>query len=904
MKEVMLSNTKTIILILACLGFLFWDLYGRQKDSPEKEEVPVQEVQQPTDVQPGKPAGQPVSKTAETEKKPSARVKEWPIRTKPEETADQPTTVTAQTRSTIQLKFKKRPDTVKTEESVQRQTGKPAETEKRDPMIEKKSKPTVMPQSGTQTTDDSPDSATWASFREKRFPAYVEKLQAIFQYAVTLEVAWGSLGNLAQHPRLEESLEYDLNALIKAFQDPWKPDADPQSKVDKAKIRQGIGKISLRRVKGLENRRLEVTDNVMQMDFSWERHGRFSSRDIEILLLDRDRAQISQWINTPQTELSPLMWEACRNRLPVLFKDLDMALGHPIPVQIDWPSIHSAPDATYRLEYLMSTLNRTLRELAKTDLGFGPRSTRERRLEQQLAEERSAIVKDQTKAIRIRGGSYTADALIRFKTGSLELVVFQDEAYIRKSDTGQRQNKPVTDIQRFPDCSSKGMKTLITKELDLEVGPFLRQVKAVHFPMAQAYLPVFLDQLIAKTRLKVSERAELRDFLTSHDITLEVDWDSLLSPEETADRITVLSILKTGDYNYNDKYGELFRNFFHAAGEAVRKDPDFLKSFILLVREVRYEQVSDPAAKALITEGSTLVIRQCLYKRGGLLDYQVLADKMTVAVAAMTHAPGKEQMETFTDLDTCLAGLEETMHAAGMDVGLTVDDAMTATAESVRETCKRMLIPLNGAIRWLLKQPDYLTVFNKQVNTIQITRGTAEDPKGCRYHHGDLHIWGLPGSGMEGWLAGDELASAIDHALALNNRAKILELEIQRGPKRVDSLRERFGWDVELTVDWEAFLAHAEQGDYPLIPITVEQYATERMVYALVEWMEDESYREKTSQRIHGIRIASAPDMASRKVYMEGDAIVYECFAGPGYVGYLLRDEIQQRLYSLIIKEK
>lgn len=398
----------------------------------------------------------------------------------------------------------------------------------------------------------------WEAFRKERFPSFVGRLQRLMGKDTAVDVDWRSLG---QRPDSDESLAYDLAMLVRALEPGHSLEA-PRYHVDPAALRKGIERIHLRRVRRMEDRRLEVVDGTLRIDFCWNGAGRFAPKEIQTLLLDRDREQVSRWITAPETPPPPLMAEVRRNRLPVLFKDLEKAMGYPIPVHIDWPGLYGAPDASFRFVYMLSELIKALQEQVGVDPGPRVGSARARRLAGELAQERREIVTRSVKALRIRGGSYSDGPVIRFEDGALALLIIQDDEISLRLDPGKSKEKVITDIRKCPSCRKRGMEALIKDELDLEVAPLLRQAKEVHFPIAQSYLVDFLRNLIAKTPLRVRERRELREILTAKGVSLAIDWDSLIAPERTKDRVAALRMLETGEYNYNANYGELFKALF------------------------------------------------------------------------------------------------------------------------------------------------------------------------------------------------------------------------------------------------------------------------------------------------------------------------------------------------------
>ena len=56
-------------------------------------------------------------------------------------------------------------------------------------------------------------------------------------------------------------------------------------------------------------------------------------------------------------------------------------------------------------------------------------------------------------------------------------------------------------------------------------------------------------------------------------------------------------------------------------------------------------------------------------------------------------------------------------------------------------------------------------------------------------------------------------------------------------------------------------------------------------------------------QRINGLFIGSADNAALKEIRLQGDLVVYRCFAGD-WDGYYTIDELQQYLGSIILEQE
>ena len=742
-----------------------------------------------------------------------------------------------------------------------------------------------------QTSGKATEKKARQSFREKQYPRIVTQLKQILQVENPIDIDWDSLGH---DKPVYERLEYDLKMLVRALGQ-TKHYQDPYKILDAQQIRQGIARVYVRRVERMDQRLLEVKGDTLRLHFYGGRYGSFSSDEIRALLADRQRLQLSRSLNRPEKDLPPMMREVWRNRLPLLYRNLDVAMGQPIPWHIDWESLNSAPDASDRLVYMLDGLVHAVRKVLKKDGGYGMRSS-----EWQLQREKKRREKllNSIQLLRVRGGSYATDKTIRFDAGVLELVVFQDEQFLMPSQSGLSSPKIYKSIRRYPPCRKAVLQKTIMDSLNLEVGPYLWQAKEFFLPKTQAYLKEYLATLITKTGYAVPERVELREMLETKVIKLEIDWASLISPSKTEDRLRILRKLETGKYNTNRHYGALFRNLFYAIGEASRQDRDFLKKFLHQVEVVRFEQVSDPESKELFVEGSTLVLRQSLHRPYGEIGYVELATDLLIAMFIMADGGSQAGEGGVESIEVCLSRLR---HTFGKAVSLTLDDALAVMPEV---TCRRIILPLLGAVRYLEKQPAYKALIQESLKSVRIRHSEPSVPPALTLKSGVLMLSCSPGEGARGCLPGDGMARALDDLLALRTRSKITIIEQQNRTHWQRMLRDRFHRDVAIEVDWGGFLAHPDAGGNKLLAVNVQQAGIERLIYALTRWMDnDERFKSEAVRRINGLFIGSADNAALKVVELQGDLVVYRCFAGD-WDGYYTIEELQQYLGSIILEKE
>ena len=733
----------------------------------------------------------------------------------------------------------------------------------------------------------------WERFRQRSLERLVYWIRQSIGRDVPVEIDWDSLG---EDPGRDESLEYDLEMLARGLEGD-RPLTGPRDEEKRARICEGIERVHVRQVPRREDCRLEVADGTLHVDFCWPQGGRFSPREIEALLLDRGGRRLATWVTPPLAPLPPLLAELWRNRMPGLYAALEDALRRSVPVHVDWPSLAIAPDAAHRLAHMLDALAKALRPLADPDPGMvvGPQQVHERA--RRKAAERCAAVEENIQTIKVRGASVTEEGVLHIGSGVLELRVFQDEGF--EEPTGKRT---VTEIRRFPGCTSQDLETFIEEALDLELAPLLRQVREEDFPKARAYLPKLLRELIADAPGGVRDRIEMKDFLAEAGIELEMDWVGLISAEDTDDKIKALRTLETGHYNYNCDYGELFCGLMEALQEAAREAPTFVGDFIRRVRKVRYEQVPDPEGKELIADGTTLVLRQCPWRPGGLLGHMdALAQDLIVTVAAMTGIVADVAPQAGEDI--VRAHLSSLVEVLGEEFSVSTDQELMADDEAVERLRQRVLTPLVGAVRTLLDRRGYAENIRHDLLRVKIRHVASPQERGCLYIGGHLVLSCCPERGAAGCLAGDDLVRAIDDALGLHVRAEIARLERENRASWQRMLRERFDRDVPVEVDWASFLAHPVCGGNRLYPLTVVESCVMRLIYALTGWMDgDAPFKAAARERVQLLRVTCAADVADRALLSDDDSgtFTHRCLPDTSLHGCLTIDELQEGLHRLI----
>ncbi len=737
---------------------------------------------------------------------------------------------------------------------------------------------------------ETPD--VWQDFRERIFPRLVGNIQGLFGREIPVEVDWESLGT---EPRLDEALEYDLEMLARGLDavDRYSPWVDARHKVDPLRIRHGIERVQIRRVRRPEDCRLVVEGGTLQVHFRWEGTGRFSAREVEALLLDREGEGVRRWVEDANGPLPPRLDEVRRNRLPALLRAFEVAMGHPLPVKIEWEGLDTAADAPSRLVHLLGELARALAELVKTDPGIGPLSEAARDRLLRRAMERRQLVLDAVLSLRVSGGRLGSDPVCTVSEGVLRLFVYQDE---RDEPAGT-----LFEFRKFPGCTGRQLQEQLSSLLDLEIGPLLRQMRDEELPKAAAELNRHLDEIIGKCSfLSLRERHGLRRRLNSDPIALEVDWNSVTALERVEDRRAVLQKLETGPYVYNRDRGELFNPLFYALEEAFCTHRSFPVRFLDRVRAIRYEMVADPSSRELLPRGATVILRQCLLDPGGELSEPTdLAARLVGAVEAMSGEAERGARMGREGIEPHLRGLQDLLPGS---VTLTVEPSLLkGGVELQQRLAVRVLGPLRAAIRTLMGRAGHAEVLGSLVGEVRIVDvGPGRDP-GFSFEDGLLLVLCHPEDGPFGFLAGEELLNALDRVLALYVRAEINRIERESHDFWERILEERFGHPVPVEVAWESFLGHPDEGGYRLYPLNVAEEGVLRLIHALNRWMEeDRAFRVRARRVIRGLSITSARDLDSVRLTLERGILVSRCFADASHRGFPTADAIQMRLLDLL----
>lgn len=114
-------------------------------------------------------------------------------------------------------------------------------------------------------------------------------------------------------------------------------------------------------------------------------------------------------------------------------------------------------------------------------------------------------------------------------------------------------------------------------------------------------------------------------------------------------------------------------------------------------------------------------------------------------------------------------------------------------------------------------------------------------------------------------------------------------------------LRERFGRDVTLVVDWGSFISGSKVDGWPLYPLNIQQAGIERLLYAITGLMDDDKrFSTAAIDRIESLYVANAQDINGVKLAIRKGRLTYHCYAGD-WDGYYTIDEIRNDLKGRII---
>ena len=109
-------------------------------------------------------------------------------------------------------------------------------------------------------------------------------------------------------------------------------------------------------------------------------------------------------------------------------------------------------------------------------------------------------------------------------------------------------------------------------------------------------------------------------------------------------------------------------------------------------------------------------------------------------------------------------------------------------------------------------------------------------------------------------------------------------------------LRDRFGRDVTLEIDWDAFETDSAESGWPLYPLNIQQAGIERLLYAITGLMDkDTKFKTAAVDSIDSIHITSVASTKAVKLLFHKGRITYRCFAGD-WNGYFSTEQMQQYL--------
>ena len=132
---------------------------------------------------------------------------------------------------------------------------------------------------------------------------------------------------------------------------------------------------------------------------------------------------------------------------------------------------------------------------------------------------------------------------------------------------------------------------------------------------------------------------------------------------------------------------------------------------------------------------------------------------------------------------------------------------------------------------------------------------------------------------------------------------EIAQIEAENRPFWSRMLRERFGRDVALDVDWESFIAGSQTDGWVLYPLNIQSAGVERLLYAITGLMDqDEKFKIAAIDRIESLYVGHAPDIDSVGLRYRKGRLTYRCFAGD-WNGYYTIDEIRWFLQGHIVRK-
>ena len=107
-------------------------------------------------------------------------------------------------------------------------------------------------------------------------------------------------------------------------------------------------------------------------------------------------------------------------------------------------------------------------------------------------------------------------------------------------------------------------------------------------------------------------------------------------------------------------------------------------------------------------------------------------------------------------------------------------------------------------------------------------------------------------------------------------------------------LRDRFGKDVTLVVDWDSFITGSTEAGWLLYPLNIKTAGIELLLYAITGLMDhDRKFSTAAIDRIESLYVANAEDIDAVKLSFRKGRLTYHCFAGD-WSGYYTIDEIKE----------
>jgi uncharacterized protein YqcC (DUF446 family) len=585
------------------------------------------------------------------------------------------------------------------------------------------------------------------------------------------------------------------------------------------------------------------------------------------------------------------LWE---NTVPDFAGKLEEALGSALNVSLDWSSLDGIPEPRQRIPGVLSALAEAIRTIASPETSRVIAPVQDPSRAPRLVAERRGFLLERINTVKVRGGIHPEDPVLQIIGRTLVVSVPRTE---QAPTPETKSGEVIGESWSFPGCGAQDFCSWFETSLDLGVMALLRKVQHVDFPRAQYYFQELLESLIHAISLGEDRRSAMRERLASDGVKLVVDWQSFTSLENQQDKLAALGQFETGVYNYN-RYGDVFTSLFYALREKSRLNPEFLWRFLQHVRVVRFQQ-SQRAGAELFSTGSTLVVSQ------GMHDFssseEALLDILDAVVFAMLPSSIEKAIAEGHAVEVRRRQLEEILDKP---LVLEVGPVFAEPGAAYTFLSRRVLALLVGVIQGLVDRPEYASLIRNDLESIRIEPVASPVKPGCAFEKGALTIrWRLKREGFD-LLEPGELARFIDDAMLLLARSRIAEVERDERGYWEGLLREAFGREVGLDVDWDSFLAHPIGGGNLLNPLNLGQSGVRDLIRALTGPMKkDQRFRQGAQNRIRALRVTAAEEASAKDLFLDGDALVYRCYADATFSGYLGQNEIEKRLFRLLARQ-